>query len=565
MIKQIIIIFTLLANIVFAQWSTDTLESLKVYGSGIRVEACADGDGGVYVVWLSYNYDDSRVYLQHLDKYGNLKWNSPLEIGFVTTFQFAKAYVVSDNSGGVYVAYDQLTAIDTIDTYVVYEGKSYIQRVSSDGKLLWGEGGIRVSLDSTEQREVKLVGDGEGNAIVGWIDLIDGSYDYENIFYVQKISRSGKRLWSDSGMVVDTLKYGSEYQITSDMHGGVIAAYPYGYESKDYIFIISNPIAKHIEKMGNVLWADTLSFSRDLLFDGLRSDEHGNSVVFVEVVYPSESGERAIRINYDGEYDWGESGIAFPYDEQYFPEDLLTFDSNNETTFIWRDQVDSVDVQSLQKITVDGNKKWVEDKILNDNYVDYHIYSMLKSNDNSYVLLKRLIGDPSKFYAEKLDSNGNYEWKDVILTEYGGEEVEIVSDGNGGMIVVWSRFLYGIFAQQISRDGNLGEVIVSIDDEQVENIPTEVTLEQNYPNPFNPSTTIRYSLSQSGFVNLHVYNILGQEVAKLVNEEQNFGNYEVQFEATNLPSGVYFCKLNAVSLGTKGRMYEKSVKMLLLK
>ena len=96
-------------------------------------------------------------------------------------------------------------------------------------------------------------------------------------------------------------------------------------------------------------------------------------------------------------------------------------------------------------------------------------------------------------------------------------------------------------------------------------IPKTYELLGNYPNPFNSNTTIRYSLSQSGFVNLHVYNILGQEVAKLVNEEQNFGSYEVQFDATNLPSGVYFCKLKAVSIGTKGRMYEKSVKMLLLK
>ena len=159
------------------------------------------------------------------------------------------------------------------------------------------------------------------------------------------------------------------------------------------------PIAKHIDKMGNELWADTLSFSKDLLFDGLRSDEHGNSVVFVEVVYPSESGERAIRINYDGEYDWGESGIAFPYDEQYFPEYLLTFDSNNETTFIWKGLYDSVEVQTMQKFTIDGKRKWEEDKLISRIYPDKEVFRMVESNDFGNILLYKK-NNELVFYSE---------------------------------------------------------------------------------------------------------------------------------------------------------------------
>jgi hypothetical protein len=73
--------------------------------------------------------------------------------------------------------------------------------------------------------------------------------------------------------------------------------------------------------------------------------------------------------------------------------------------------------------------------------------------------------------------------------------------------------------------------------------PTEIRLYQNYPNPFNPVTNIEYSLPVESFVQLKVYNAIGNEVATLVNEEQAAGDYKVDFKAVGLPSGIYFYKL----------------------
>ncbi|MGB5530869.1 MAG: T9SS type A sorting domain-containing protein [Ignavibacteriaceae bacterium] len=64
-------------------------------------------------------------------------------------------------------------------------------------------------------------------------------------------------------------------------------------------------------------------------------------------------------------------------------------------------------------------------------------------------------------------------------------------------------------------------------------------LSQNFPNPFNPTTTIEYSIKSPGDVSLKVYDILGTEVASLVNEVKEPGNYSVTFDAENLPSGMY--------------------------
>ncbi|MBX7046219.1 MAG: T9SS type A sorting domain-containing protein [Ignavibacteria bacterium] len=78
-------------------------------------------------------------------------------------------------------------------------------------------------------------------------------------------------------------------------------------------------------------------------------------------------------------------------------------------------------------------------------------------------------------------------------------------------------------------------------------MPDDFSLFQNYPNPFNPSTKINYEIKQSGFVSLKIFDLLGKEVAMLVNEKQTAGSYAVDFNSPeyNLPSGIYFYTLNA--------------------
>jgi hypothetical protein len=79
--------------------------------------------------------------------------------------------------------------------------------------------------------------------------------------------------------------------------------------------------------------------------------------------------------------------------------------------------------------------------------------------------------------------------------------------------------------------------------EQLDELPTDYKLEQNYPNPFNPSTTIKYSLPQNSRVQLRIYDILGNLVETLVDDNQNAGVYTVDFDGSNLSSGVYFYQL----------------------
>jgi hypothetical protein len=82
-------------------------------------------------------------------------------------------------------------------------------------------------------------------------------------------------------------------------------------------------------------------------------------------------------------------------------------------------------------------------------------------------------------------------------------------------------------------------------DQSPAGLPAQFSLRQNYPNPFNPSTTITFELPRSTEVRLSVFDVLGREVSVLVNENRNAGVHEVRFDGSGLPSGVYFCRIQA--------------------
>jgi hypothetical protein len=85
-------------------------------------------------------------------------------------------------------------------------------------------------------------------------------------------------------------------------------------------------------------------------------------------------------------------------------------------------------------------------------------------------------------------------------------------------------------------------------------IPEKYSLAQNYPNPFNPVTKINFAIPKQGFVTLKVYDILGREIRSLVNEVKPAGNYSVDFNASELSSGVYFYRIESGSFTDIKRM-----------
>ncbi|MDR3668105.1 MAG: YCF48-related protein [Ignavibacteriaceae bacterium] len=176
------------------------------------------------------------------------------------------------------------------------------------------------------------------------------------------------------------------------------------------------------------------------------------------------------------------------------------------------------------------------DQGLNWNYIDHKMNGI----DSSFWKINfsgpdtGYIGSPDSVYYKT--SDGGFTWqKDSLNGKYG---VYAVGTNAAGSI------FFGTGNGYI-----LGKINPTGVNENGKTVPGKYSLKQNYPNPFNPSTVIEYSIAElnggSSFVQLKVFNVLGKEIATLVNSYQPAGNYKVEFNANKLASGIYFYRLKA--------------------
>ncbi len=184
------------------------------------------------------------------------------------------------------------------------------------------------------------------------------------------------------------------------------------------------------------------------------------------------------------------------------------------------------------------------------------------------------------FYGTQNGNQVNLQWQTATESNNSGFEIERASSSTMPSQDGWEKIgfipgfgttterhsysftdnnlLNGIYHYRLKQIDYNGNYEYS-DEVEVEIISvTEFSLSQNYPNPFNPTTNIVFQIADYGYVSLKVYDVLGNEVATIVNEYKTAGNYEIEFNASMLPSGVYFYELKSAS-------FIQTKKMLLMK
>ena len=144
-------------------------------------------------------------------------------------------------------------------------------------------------------------------------------------------------------------------------------------------------------------------------------------------------------------------------------------------------------------------------------------------------------------------------------TEGGNTYVDyIFYSKSGAQVSLYASDINPPTSGVINIEGYTWNLQITSSVEQLSGSPNDYSLSQNYPNPFNPSTSIEYSIPEASFVQLKVYDVLGNEVATLVDEEHSAGTYRADFNGEGFSSGLYIAKLQAGN-------YTKSIKMTLMK
>ena len=250
----------------------------------------------------------------------------------------------------------------------------------------------------------------------------------------------------------------------------------------------------------------------------------------------------------------------------------MTYDSSGNMTSLLEEQFDYENWVGTERFTMtydsNGNitsevyQDWNETVWENKRQLTY----TYDNNENMTSELRKdwngTIWENEKLETYTYDSNGNFTFSTGESWRSGTWQLS--------SHYIWFTDSYGNSYQFLGSKVEMVYMpITDIDEESV--AISKFSLSQNYPNPFNPSTTIKYSIpsvENANFrsVQLKVYDVLGREVATLVNKEQQPGNYEVKFNASSLTSGVYFYRIQAGDPAKGlGQVFIETKKMILLR
>jgi hypothetical protein len=175
------------------------------------------------------------------------------------------------------------------------------------------------------------------------------------------------------------------------------------------------------------------------------------------------------------------------------------------------------------------------------------LYYWFEENKEAFIKLNL---DNITFFLNLLKITDPNDIKVFYVNEEGIDQNAIRKEIIGNNFIIYPQHFSLLSAGIVEGTTNIKDDGLSLQN--------SYSLRQNHPNPFNPSTTINYTIEKSGFTKLSVYNAIGEEIRVLVNKSQSAGKYSINFNAVDLPSGLYFYSL------TSGN-YTKTNKMILLK
>ena len=496
----------------------------------------------VYTQWVQrYNYnnffspnygtniniDDSGfVYITGISA-GSLSRNDMVLIKYsttgnsISTKRFADTTTPYPNNwnGGSSIIFD--------DTGNVFVGGSRIWKYDGNGNLNWNvytpfyKGFPKIFFDQN-------------------YGLISSTEFANSSFLIRKYSNTGDSLWEKIYKPVGTIFAKWEDAITDNEYNIITV----GYMNKFGIGDMYDYITVKYSGNGDLIWAKRYDTGIDNYCYSVTVDKFNNVYVtgFSDL---STSDMLTIKYSPQGNILWEKTFDSGLGDSGYDIE----VDRERNVYVAGRSGVYGL---TLTKYDENGNTLWFRNR--SDNGIGNIPLLKLDRDGNPYMAFWITTQQGGQLYAiQKYDVNGNQKW----LAQYGRDSstslqkiYDILIDSNFNVYVTGrsNNFIATVkFVQNPSSINNSSSLISEV-----------FFLYQNYPNPFNPVTQLKYSVPNFGFVSLKIFDILGNEIRTLVNENNSKGSYEVEFDGSSLSSGIYYYKLQSGN-------FTQTRKMLLLK
>lgn len=526
-----------------------------LWGSnGIRLSGVGDfqpnpvatqtSDGNYVFAWI-VTTSPQVIALQKISLAGQKMWGTdPIIYSSGTTENYTYPAIVPSDNGSVIIEHSGYTGGFTAPY------KIYTQKFDTNGNPVWGTGGVSIQNTGIPFYEhPAVISDNNNGVFIGWYD----DRDMNNLFssFVQRVTSSGTVSFPANGAEVST---------TSTMHH----LYPtMAYISNtDELFCfwieetsLQNQFAVYGQKFdatGTRQWAAS----------GIAFTTMTSNTIFGPYAQPTDTsayvmylqgnasglnqGINAFIVNSDGNFSWNPNIVVMSDPTNQKLHAVSTIWTDNIAKIAWEDTRSGNAGIYAQNINPNGE--------LGNVIVPVELTSFTGVLDANKIILNWQTATEINnlgFEVQRSQDSNNYNYLGFV--EGNGTTTNPHSYSFSDENIISGTYSYRL--KQIDNNGTYKYISL---DESFTVQPLDYELAQNYPNPFNPSTIIKYQIPAAGHVSIKVYNLLGKEVATLVNENKPAGNYEVEFSSEELTSGVYIYKLQSGS-------FVEAKKMMLLK
>lgn len=510
-----IVLLVILVNVpkrLAAQWSTSTRAESSLYVCPGFFPAIISFDDGSSIILGALQ---SYIYAQKLDPLGYEQWPTPTEVhhndsSFVTLpptpFSHDWGGWVSDEEGGVILIwYDHREGYQNPSDGHWYNNAIYAQRVDSTGSVRWTPGGVKIVGPESGIKNAAIVRDGSGGFLIAWTEAGFNYLGAPNDQYLKAAhyDKNAGKVWERS--VDSSFVESDSYQLYRFIRGG----------NRLYISYYANGnYSRVVDLQGNIVTP-----SKANTYYTITSE--ADSIIFASY-YPGE--DRALKISPAGDTIW--SAEIQPPDTCASLGGIFVPDGLGGAyyTNFCRDTIVHIDsAGSVAREQFSG--------------IGFGAQAFL---DGAHGLV---LTSPTT--AKRFNRFGQMIWPSpaLYLQDPGNTDFLLYApDNNGGIIATFWTTVGGIHAQHTGRNGQVG---IITDVHETSPIPRVIFLSPNYPNPFNPSTSISFGVPKQTHVRLQVYNVLGQLIAALVNDDKQPGKYTVTWDAGDRPSGLYFYRITA--------------------